>query len=238
MLEIKNLTKKYGDQVAVDNLSLTIEDGQICAFIGHNGAGKTTTLKAVAGIIDFDDGEILIDKIDIVKHPILAKKRLSYVPDNPLLYEHLKGIDYLNFVCDIFDIDENFRRSQIEFYSKRLGIFNDLGAVISSYSHGMKQKLALVSALIHQPRLLLLDEPFVGLDPISSHEFKTIMKELSEGGVTIFYSTHVHDVAEKICSHVAIIKEGKLIAHDTMAAITSDDSLENIFLELENEKHD
>lgn len=238
MLEIKNLTKKFGDKIAVDNLSLTIEDGQICAFIGHNGAGKTTTLKAVAGIIDFDDGEILIDKIDIVKHPILAKKRLSYVPDNPLLYEHLKGIDYLNFVCDIFDIDENFRHSQIEFYSKRLGIFNDLGAVISSYSHGMKQKLALVSALIHQPRLLLLDEPFVGLDPISSHEFKTIMKELSEGGVTIFYSTHVLDVAEKICSHVAIIKEGKLIAHDTMAAITSDNSLENIFLELENEKHD
>lgn len=238
MLEIKNLTKKYGDQVAVDNLSLTIEDGQICAFIGHNGAGKTTTLKAVAGIIDFDDGEILIDKIDIVKHPILAKKRLAYVPDNPLLYEHLKGIDYLNFICDIFDIDENFRKNQIEFYAKRLGIFNDLGTVISSYSHGMKQKLALVSALIHQPRLLLLDEPFVGLDPISSHEFKTIMKELSEGGVTIFYSTHVLDVAEKICSHVAIIKNGKLIAHDTMSAITSDDSLENIFLELENEKHD
>lgn len=238
MLEIKNLTKKYGDQVAVDNLTLTVQDGQICAFIGHNGAGKTTTLKAIAGIIDFDDGEILIDKIDIVKHPILAKKRLAYVPDNPLLYEHLKGIDYLNFICDIFDIDENFRRSQIEFYSKRLGIFNDLGAVISSYSHGMKQKLALVSALIHQPRLLLLDEPFVGLDPISSHEFKQIMKELSEGGVTIFYSTHVLDVAEKICSHVAIIKNGKLIAHDTMSAITSDDSLENIFLELENEKHD
>lgn len=238
MLEIKNLTKKYGDQVAVDNLSLTIEDGQICAFIGHNGAGKTTTLKAIAGIIDFNEGEILIDKIDIVKHPILAKKRLAYVPDNPLLYEHLKGIDYLNFICDIFDIDENFRKNQIEFYAKRLGIFNDLGAVISSYSHGMKQKLALVSALIHQPRLLLLDEPFVGLDPISSHEFKTIMKELSEGGVTIFYSTHVLDVAEKICSHVAIIKNGKLIAHDTMSAITSDDSLENIFLELENEKHD
>lgn len=238
MLEIKNLTKKYGDQVAVDNLTLTIEDGQICAFIGHNGAGKTTTLKAIAGIIDFNEGEILIDKIDIVKHPILAKKRLAYVPDNPLLYEHLKGIDYLNFICDIFDIDENFRKNQIEFYAKRLGIFNDLGAVISSYSHGMKQKLALVSALIHQPRLLLLDEPFVGLDPISSHEFKTIMKELSEGGVTIFYSTHVLDVAEKICSHVAIIKNGKLIAHDTMSAITSDDSLENIFLELENEKHD
>lgn len=238
MLEIKNLTKKYGDQVAVDNLSLTIEDGQICAFIGHNGAGKTTTLKAIAGIIDFNEGEILIDKIDIVKHPILAKKRLAYVPDNPLLYEHLKGIDYLNFICDIFDIDENFRKNQIEFYAKRLGIFNDLGAVISSYSHGMKQKLALVSALIHQPRLLLLDEPFVGLDPISSHEFKQIMKELSEGGVTIFYSTHVLDVAEKICSHVAIIKNGKLIAHDTMSAITSDDSLENIFLELENEKHD
>lgn len=238
MLEIKNLTKKYGDQVAVDNLTLTVQDGQICAFIGHNGAGKTTTLKAIAGIIDFNEGEILIDKIDIVKHPFLAKKRLAYVPDNPLLYEHLKGIDYLNFICDIFDIDENFRKNQIEFYAKRLGIFNDLGTVISSYSHGMKQKLALVSALIHQPRLLLLDEPFVGLDPISSHEFKQIMKELSEGGVTIFYSTHVLDVAEKICSHVAIIKEGKLIAHDTMAAITSDNSLENIFLELENEKHD
>lgn len=238
MLEIKNLTKKYGDQVAVDNLTLTVQDGQICAFIGHNGAGKTTTLKAIAGIIDFNEGEILIDKIDIVKHPFLAKKRLAYVPDNPLLYEHLKGIDYLNFICDIFDIDENFRKNQIEFYAKRLGIFNDLGTVISSYSHGMKQKLALVSALIHQPRLLLLDEPFVGLDPISSHEFKTIMKELSEGGVTIFYSTHVLDVAEKICSHVAIIKNGKLIAHDTMAAITSDNSLENIFLELENEKHD
>ena len=238
MLEIKNLTKKYGDQVAVDNLTLTVQDGQICAFIGHNGAGKTTTLKAIAGIIDFNEGEILIDKIDIVKHPFLAKKRLAYVPDNPLLYEHLKGIDYLNFICDIFDIDENFRKNQIEFYAKRLGIFNDLGAVISSYSHGMKQKLALVSALIHQPRLLLLDEPFVGLDPISSHEFKQIMKELSDGGVTIFYSTHVLDVAEKICSHVAIIKNGKLIAHDTMSAITSDDSLENIFLELENEKHD
>ncbi len=234
MLEIKNFTKKYGDKVAVKNLSLTIENGQICAFIGHNGAGKTTTLKAIAGIIDFD-GDIYIDGIDIKRNPIEAKKIIAYVPDNPDLYEHLKGIDYLNFIADVYNIDEKIRKEKIENFSKQLEIYNDLNSVISSYSHGMKQKLALISALIHSPKLLLLDEPFVGLDPLSSHSFKNIMKELSKSKVTIFYSTHVLDVAEKICSHVAIIKSGELITYDTMQNITNNDSLENIFLEIENE---
>lgn len=236
MLEIINLTKKFGEKTAVNNLSLRVEDGQICAFIGHNGAGKTTTLRAIAGIIDFD-GEILIDKIDIKKHPMEAKKVLAYIPDNPDLYEHLKGIDYLNFIADVFMLSKEERKANIENYANRLGIYKDLGSVISGYSHGMKQKLALVAGLIHKPALLLLDEPFVGLDPVSSHEFKQIMQELASESATIFYSTHVLDVAEKICSHVAIIKEGKLITFGTMQEVTNDNSLENIFLELENEKH-
>lgn len=236
MLEIINLTKKFGEKTAVNNLSLRVEDGQICAFIGHNGAGKTTTLRAIAGIIDFD-GEILIDKIDIKKHPMEAKKVLAYIPDNPDLYEHLKGIDYLNFIADVFMLSKEERKANIENYANRLDIYKDLGSVISEYSHGMKQKLALVAGLIHKPALLLLDEPFVGLDPVSSHEFKQIMQELASEGATIFYSTHVLDVAEKICSHVAIIKEGKLITFGTMQEVTNDNSLENIFLELENEKH-
>lgn len=237
MLEIYNLTKKFGEKTAVDDLSITVQDGQICAFIGHNGAGKTTTLKCIAGILYFDKGEIRVDKIDIKDHPLEAKKILAYIPDNPDLYDHLKGIDYLNFIASIFDMSKEERKAKIEQYAKRLDIYNDLNTVISSYSHGMKQKLALVSGLIHKPSLLLLDEPFVGLDPICSHEFKEIMKELASEGVTIFYSTHVLDVAEKICSHVAIIKQGKLVKFDTMQEVTSDNSLENIFLELENEKH-
>lgn len=237
MLEIYNLTKKFGKKTAVDDLSITVQDGQICAFIGHNGAGKTTTLKCIAGILDFGKGEIKVDKIDIKDHPIEAKKILAYIPDNPDLYDHLKGIDYLNFIASIFDMSKEERKAKIEQYAKRLDIYNDLNTVISSYSHGMKQKLALVSGLIHKPSILLLDEPFVGLDPICSHEFKEIMKELASEGVTIFYSTHVLDVAEKICSHVAIIKQGKLVKFGTMQEVTSDDSLENIFLELENEKH-
>ncbi len=237
MLEIYNLTKKYGDFTAIDSLSLTIQDGQICAFIGHNGAGKTTTLKCIAGILDFEQGEIKLDKIDIKDKPIEAKKILTYIPDNPTLYEHLKGIDYLNFIANIFELSKEERKSKIEEYAKRLDIFANLNAPILSYSHGMKQKLALVSGLIHNPKILLLDEPFVGLDPIASHEFKNIMKELALQGVTIFYSTHVLDVAEKICTNVAIIKNGKLIKFGTMQEVTSDDSLENIFLELENEKH-
>ena len=237
MLEIYAITKKFGEKVAVDSLSLTVQDGQICAFIGHNGAGKTTTLKCIAGILDFEQGEILVDKIDVQKDPMAAKKQLAYIPDNPDLYDHLKGNDYLNFIADVFSMTKEERKAKIEEYAKRLGIYNDLSSPISSYSHGMKQKLALVSGLIHNPKVLLLDEPFVGLDPISSHEFKNIMQELANNGVTIFYSTHVLDVAEKICSHVAIIKEGRLIKFGTMQEITSDDSLENIFLELENEKH-
>ncbi len=236
MLEIYNLTKKYNDKIAVDNLSLRVEDGIICAFIGPNGAGKTTTLKAIAGIIDFE-GEILVDKINVTQKSMEAKQILAYIPDNPELYEHLKGIDYLNFIADVFKLDKTTRKEKIEEYSKRLEIFNDLSSPISSYSHGMKQKLAIVSALIHSPKVLLLDEPFVGLDPISSHEFKQIMRELANQNVTIFYSTHVLDVAEKICDKVAIIKEGKLLAFDSMQEITKNDSLEEIFLEMANEKH-
>ena len=237
MLEIFKLTKKYNEKVAVDNLSLTVPDGTICAFIGPNGAGKTTTLKSIAGIIDFE-GQILIDKIDISLQPLEAKKILAYVPDNPDLYEHLKGIDYLNFICDVFAIDKVERKVQIELYAKRLGIYNELISSISSYSHGMKQKLALVGALIHKPKLLLLDEPFVGLDPVCSHEFKLIMRELADNKFTIFYSTHVLDVAEKICDKVAIIKDGKLVAYDTMQNITKNEGLEQVFLEMASESED
>lgn len=235
MLKIKNLTKKYGEKTAVDNLSLEVEAGQICAFIGHNGAGKTTTLKAIAGIIDFDGGEISIDGINIKTNSIEAKKKIAYLPDNPDLYEHLKGIDYLNFIADIFDVSEEERKAEIENYAKRLEIYNDLGAPISSYSHGMKQKLALVSALIHKPKLILLDEPFVGLDPVSSHAFKEIMNEFVKNGSAIFYSTHVLEVAEKICTHVAIIKQGKLVASGEMQKVRGTKNLESLFLELENE---
>ena len=235
MLEIKNLTKKYDSKVAVDNLSLKVEAGQICAFIGHNGAGKTTTLKAIAGIIEFDEGEILVDGINIVSSPIEAKQKMAYLPDNPDLYEHLKGIDYLNFIANVYKVGKEERQKSIEEYTKRLEIYNNLKAPISSYSHGMKQKLALVSALIHKPKLLLLDEPFVGLDPISSHEFKEIMNEFVKNGSAIFYSTHVLEVAEKICTHVAIIKQGKLITHGEMKKVRGLKSLESLFLELENE---
>ena len=238
MLKIEHLTKKYGDKLAVDDLSLTVEDGKICAFIGHNGAGKTTTLKAIAGIINFDNGKISVYDIDIQSDPLKAKLQMAYLPDNPDLYEHLKGIEYLNFIADVFNLSVEERKKNIEEYAKRLEIYKDLIDPISSYSHGMKQKLALVSALIHKPKLLLLDEPFVGLDPISSHQFKMILQELADSGATIFYSTHVLDVAEKICSDVAIIKQGKLIVYDTMEKVKGMSSLEDIFLELENEKHD
>lgn len=238
MLEIKNLTKKYGEKVAVDDLSLTVQNGQICAFIGHNGAGKTTTLKAIAGILNFEQGEIKIDGIDVKKNPMEAKRILAYLPDNPDLYEYLTGIEYLNFIANIFKMSENERKQKIEQYAKRIGIFDALQSQISSYSHGMKQKLALVSALIHSPHLLLLDEPFVGLDPISSHEMKLIMQEMAQNGATIFYSTHVLDVAEKICNQVAIIKQGKLVVFGKMEEVKGMQSLENVFLELENDKHD
>ncbi len=238
MLKISHLTKKFGDKIAVNDLSLQVKPGQICAFIGHNGAGKTTTLKSIAGIITFDSGEIEVAGINIKTHPMEAKKQLAYLPDNPDLYEHLKGIEYLNFIADVFNMSSEERKKKIIEYSSRLQIVDNLNESISSYSHGMKQKLALVSALIHSPKLILLDEPFVGLDPISSHEFKEIMRELAENGSAIFYSTHVLEVAEKICSHVAIIKNGKLIAYDTMSNIKGMKSLENIFLELEEDEND
>lgn len=238
MLEIKNLTKKYGDKVAVDDLSLTVESGQICAFIGHNGAGKTTTLKAIAGILGFEQGEIKIDGVDVKSNPMEAKRILAYLPDNPDLYDYLTGIEYLNFIANIFKLSVPERKEKIEQYAKRIGIYDALQSQISSYSHGMRQKLALVSALIHSPRLLLLDEPFVGLDPISSHEMKLIMQEMAKAGATIFYSTHVLDVAEKICDQVAIIKQGKLVVFGKMEEVKGMQSLENVFLELENDKHD
>lgn len=238
MLEIKNLTKKYGDKVAVDDLSLTVESGQICAFIGHNGAGKTTTLKAIAGILGFEQGGIKIDGIDVKSNPLEAKRILAYLPDNPDLYDYLTGIEYLNFIANIFKLSVPERKEKIEQYAKRIGIYDALQSQISSYSHGMKQKLALVSALIHSPRLLLLDEPFVGLDPISSHEMKLILQEMAQSGATIFYSTHVLDVAEKICDQVAIIKQGKLVVFGKMEEVKGMQSLENVFLELENDKHD
>lgn len=237
MLKIENLTKKFGDKIAVDHLNLEVEAGQICAFIGHNGAGKTTTLRCIAGITGFDDGNITVDGIDVKNNSFEAKKIIAYLPDNPEMYEHLKGIDYLNFIADIFDVDGKTRQERIETYAKRLEIYNDLGLPISAYSHGMKQKLALVSALIHAPKLLLLDEPFVGLDPNSSHQFKLIMNELASEGCAIFYSTHVLEVAEKICSHVAIIKNGKLVGSGKMDEIRGKKSLESIFLELEDEKN-
>ncbi len=235
MLKIENLTKKFGDKIAVDNLNLEVSAGQICAFIGHNGAGKTTALRCISGIITFDEGCITIDGIDVSQKPIEAKKQIAYLPDNPELYEHLKGIDYLNFIADIFSVSASDRKQRIDDYAHKLEIFDDLGLLISSYSHGMKQKLALVSALIHKPKLLLLDEPFVGLDPNASHQFKLIMQQLANEGSAIFYSTHVLEVAEKICSHVAIIKNGKLMAHGTMDEVKGMKSLESIFLEMEDE---
>lgn len=235
MLKIENLTKKFGDKVAVDNLSLEVEAGQICAFIGHNGAGKTTTLRCIAGITGFEEGVITINGINVRERPINAKREIAYLPDNPELYEHLKGIDYLNFIADVFKISKEVRQKRIEDYAKKLEIFGDLGYPISSYSHGMKQKLALVSALLHEPKLLLLDEPFVGLDPNASYQFKLIMQELASKGVAIFYSTHVLEVAEKLCSHIVIIKNGKLVESGEMEKVRGKKSLESLFLELENE---
>lgn len=235
MLKIQNLTKKFGEKVAVDNLSLEVEAGEICAFIGHNGAGKTTTLRCIAGITEFEEGEIFIDNISVKQNQLETKRIIAYLPDNPELYEHLKGIEYLNFIADVFKVDKETRKNKIEEYAKKLEIYKDLGLPISSYSHGMKQKLALVSALIHAPKLLLLDEPFVGLDPNASYQFKLIMQELANKGTAIFYSTHVLEVAEKLCSNVAIIKKGKLVESGKMESVKGKKSLESVFLELGEE---
>lgn len=234
MLTINNLTKHYkGSNKGVSNINLEIEAGDIYAFIGHNGAGKTTTLKCVAGIHGFDEGEILIDGVSIVKNPLLCKQKIAYIPDNPDLYEYLTGIQYLNFIADIFKVSAADRQQRIERYSEEFEITASLGDLISSYSHGMKQKLAIISALIHAPKLLILDEPFVGLDPKASVILKGIMKDICKDGGAIFFSTHVLDVAEKLCNKVAIIKDGTLISSGKMDEIVKEgQSLESIFMEV------
>lgn len=233
MLRIENLTKTYGEKKAVDDLSLHIQPGEIYGFIGHNGAGKTTTLKSVVGILSFDGGEIYINGTSIKEAPIECKKQLAYIPDNPDLYDYMTGIGYLNFVADIFGVDADKRRKLIGKYAEAFELTNDLAEPISSYSHGMKQKLAVISALIHEPKLVLMDEPFVGLDPKASHTLKGIMREICDNGGAIFFSTHVLEVAEKLCNKVAIIKGGKLIRAGTMDEVKGDTSLESVFLELE-----
>lgn len=233
MLKISHLTKSFGDKIAVDNLTLHIHPGEIYGFIGHNGAGKTTTLKSVVGILQFDDGEIAINGVNIKEYPLESKKDLAYIPDNPDLYDFMTGIQYLNFVADIFKIDQKVRTERITKYADMFEIRKDLAEAISSYSHGMKQKLAIISALIHEPKLLVMDEPFVGLDPKASHSLKVIMREICDNGGAIFFSTHVLEVAEKLCDMVAIIKGGKLIKSGTMEDVKGDESLESVFLELE-----
>ena len=233
MLDIINLSKIYSKgKKAVDNISIKVEKGDIFGFIGHNGAGKTTTIKAIVGIIDFTEGDILIDGISIRKNPMECKKNIAYIPDNPDLYEYLTGIQYLNFIGDIFEISKEERRELINYYAEKFELNNFLGNMISSYSHGMKQKLVIIGALIHKPKLLILDEPFVGLDPKASHILKEEMKELCKKGAAIFFSTHVLEVAEKICNKVAIIKNGIIVAEGTMDEVKGDSSLEEIFMEM------
>lgn len=235
MLKIENLSKKYGDKVAVDNLSLHIKPGEIYGFIGHNGAGKTTTLKSVVGILQFDSGEIYIGNESVKSNPIECKKKIAYIPDNPDLYEFMTGIKYLNFIADIFGVEADERQSRIRKYADMFEITKDLAQPIAAYSHGMKQKLAIISAWIHNPQLIIMDEPFVGLDPKASHLLKKMMREACENGGAVFFSTHVLEVAEKLCDKVAIIKGGKLIRSGTMEEVKGDDSLEEVFLELEGE---
>jgi len=232
MLKIQHLTKTYGDKKAVDDLSLHIEPGQIYGFIGHNGAGKTTTIKACCGILDFDEGEIFVNGLSVRTAPLECKRQLAYIPDNPDLYEFLSGIKYLNFIADIYGISQQQRQERIHKYADLLGLTGDLAQPISSYSHGMKQKLAIISALIHQPKLMLMDEPFVGLDPKAAHTLKGLMRELCDAGGAIFFSTHVLEVAEKLCDRIAIIKDGKLVVSGPTAQVRGDTSLEEVFLEL------
>ena len=233
MLRIEHLTKAYGEKKAVDDLSLHIRPGEIYGFIGHNGAGKTTTLKSVAGLLNFDAGEIFINGRSIKADPIGCKRDLAYIPDNPDLYDYMNGIGFLNFVADIFGVDADTRAARIRRYADAFGLTADLAQPISAYSHGMKQKLAVISALIHEPRLILMDEPFVGLDPIAAHTLKGIMRDICNSGGAIFFSTHVLEVAEKLCDKVAIIREGRLIRSGTMEEVRGDSSLESVFLELE-----
>ena len=236
MLKINNLTKTYGDKKAVDNLTLHIAPGEIYGFIGHNGAGKTTTIKAACGILQFDEGDICIDGVSIKDDPLACKQRLAYIPDNPDLYEYMKGIQFLNFTADIFGVSADERQQRIKKYADLFELTDSLGDNISSYSHGMKQKLAIISALIHNPKLIIMDEPFVGLDPKAAHLLKEQMREMCNQGAAIFFSTHVLEVAEKLCDKVAIIKGGKLIKSGTMDEVKGDASLEDAFLESEGSK--
>ncbi len=236
MLRIEHLTKTYGTKKAVDDLSLHIAPGELCAFIGHNGAGKTTTIKICCGILQPDSGEAYVDGISVRQDPIACKKRIAYIPDNPDLYEFLSGVKYLNFVADMYEVPKEERESKIKRYADMFELTGDLAQPISSYSHGMKQKLAIISALIHEPRLMILDEPFVGLDPKASHMVKEMMRDMCSRGCAIFFSTHVLEVAEKLCDKVAIIKGGKLIAAGSMEDVKGDSSLEQVFLELESEQ--
>ena len=235
MLNIYRLTKRYGDKLAVDDLSLRIAPGEIYGFIGHNGAGKTTTLKAAVGILKYDAGTITIDGTDLQKDPLACKAKLAYIPDNPDLYEFMSGIKYLNFIADVFGVSAADRTRRIHDLADRLELTADLAQPISAYSHGMKQKLAIISAWLHAPRLILMDEPFVGLDPKASHLLKQMMREHCDRGGAIFFSTHVLEVAEKLCDKVAIIQRGRLIRSGTMEEVKGDDSLEEVFLELEGE---
>ena len=235
MLKIENLTKTYGQKKAVDNLSLEIENGHIQGFIGHNGAGKTTTLKSIAGIMEFDQGNIYIDNKSIKEEPLACKKVMAYIPDNPDLYEYLTGIKYLNFIADVYGVSQAERTDRIKKYGDMFELTDSLGEPISAYSHGMKQKLAVISALIHEPKLIIMDEPFVGLDPKASHLLKGLMRDLCDRGGAIFFSTHVLEVAEKLCDKIAIIKAGKLVVSGNTQDVIGDDSLEEVFLELEDD---
>lgn len=238
VLEIKNFSKSYSEnKKAVDNLSLTVNSGEIHAFIGHNGAGKTTTIRAIVGIMDFDNGEILIDGHSVKKEPVICKSLTAYIPDNPDLYDYITGIQYLNYMCDMFSVPKKERKLRIQKYADIFKLTESLGDLISSYSHGMKQKIAIIGALIHNPKLLVLDEPFVGLDPEASFYLKNIMRELCNTGTAIFFSTHVLEVAEKLCDKVSIINNGKMVASGTMEEIKGNHSLEDVFMEVvENDK--
>ena len=235
MLKIEHLTKIYGDKKAVDDLSLHIRPGEIYGFIGHNGAGKTTTIKACCGILQFDSGEILVDGVSVKADSLSCKRKIAYIPDNPDLYDFMSGIKYLNFVADIFGVSQSERQERIRRYADTFELTDDLAQPIGSYSHGMKQKLAIISALIHEPKLIIMDEPFVGLDPKASHTLKLLMRDICDRGGAIFFSTHVLEVAERLCDKVAIIKGGRLIKSGTMEDVKGDESLESVFLELEDD---
>ena len=233
MIKIKGVSKYYGKKKALDNVSFEVKEGEIFAFIGHNGAGKTTLIKSICGILDFDEGEILIDGKSIKDEPIECKKKMAYVPDNPELYEDMKAIAYINFVCDMYDVPSEVRERNVRRYAEMFGMENELNNTLSAFSHGMKQKVALIAALSHEPKVLIMDEPFVGLDPKAIFDMKEVMRQIVKDGGTIFFSTHILDMAEKLCDRVAIVKKGQLVKVGDMKKIRGDKSLEKVFLELE-----